>query len=810
MAAREEVRAVIIGEDRASEAFSKAGRSVEGMGVRMDAATKASDFLDDALKRQRKTALLGADASLALAKSDEILAEVEHRLRDGALEAELALKKEAEAKKQDAAASRRASEENSRFAASLQKIASWKDKGGPAWLGPALGLAPVASSLLGAGAGVAAGFTGAAVAGTAALAAFGAVAKPVLSQALAAEQAVSKAQSNYNIAIEHGTKQASAYKTEQVAIAKAYAGMSPQQIALSRQLGQMSDGWQKLKASQTPVVASALQPWLKSVTDLTGKLAPVIGEASFVIGSLGLKLDAVVSSKGFAKFASFVAVTGSGAAGAIGGTLIDFLNAAIILLPKFNPLIEKAVGGVSGLGPAVLKWSSSKKASDDITRFMGWFAKNGPAVSGLLKNVGGALKALAPGLGPASVAEMNTISGFFGLIAKLPPSVAKPLLEVAGVMLTLNKLGVVGIGVKILGLGGGAAGAAGEAAAGGAVAGLWSKILPGVRFAGGVLVATLVVETILKNTSSGTGKNWWDNPFGQGTYKDPESGQTKGTATALTSWITFGHDIEHYWGMVWHNTYDRMLHGFHDVAHGFDVFRHWSAHTWDDIRHDAAHYWDLTWNNTVGRLKRGLNDADPLLRGWGHNVAHWFDVARHDAAHIWDVLWQNTVGRAQRGVGDAVHWIGTLPGKITGIFKDAGKWLVNTGKSLIGGLISGIESMGSSVWKSISGLIPGGGIVSKAWHALGFAGGTSSAPPGWAWVGERGPELMRFRGGEQVMSAPASSAYAAARGGGDTYHITVNVPPTVNPREAGRQIGELILAHTKSGGHLYPAGVTPR
>jgi hypothetical protein len=44
----------------------------------------------------------------------------------------------------------------------------------------------------------------------------------------------------------------------------------------------------------------------------------------------------------------------------------------------------------------------------------------------------------------------------------------------------------------------------------------------------------------------------------------------------------------------------------------------------------------------------------------------------------------------------------------------------------------------------------------------GFADGTPGAPPGWAWVGERGPELMRFRGGEQVMSSPMS--FAVTRG----------------------------------------------
>ena len=48
---------------------------------------------------------------------------------------------------------------------------------------------------------------------------------------------------------------------------------------------------------------------------------------------------------------------------------------------------------------------------------------------------------------------------------------------------------------------------------------------------------------------------------------------------------------------------------------------------------------------------------------------------------------------------------------------------------------------------------------------------------------------------------------AAAAG---NVYITVNVPPSVNPREAGRQVAQLILAHTKAGGRLYPSGVTPR
>ena len=46
------------------------------------------------------------------------------------------------------------------------------------------------------------------------------------------------------------------------------------------------------------------------------------------------------------------------------------------------------------------------------------------------------------------------------------------------------------------------------------------------------------------------------------------------------------------------------------------------------------------------------------------------------------------------------------------------------------------------------GLMSGGNGLGSG-H--GYALGTNSARAGWAWVGERGPELMKFRGGEQVI-----------------------------------------------------------
>lgn len=51
----------------------------------------------------------------------------------------------------------------------------------------------------------------------------------------------------------------------------------------------------------------------------------------------------------------------------------------------------------------------------------------------------------------------------------------------------------------------------------------------------------------------------------------------------------------------------------------------------------------------------------------------------------------------------------------------------------------------------------------SAWYAnggRGYASGTENAPPGWAWVGEDGPELMRMHGGEQILPNHVSQEVA--------------------------------------------------
>ena len=109
------------------------------------------------------------------------------------------------------------------------------------------------------------------------------------------------------------------------------------------------------------------------------------------------------------------------------------------------------------------------------------------------------------------------------------------------------------------------------------------------------------------------------------------------------------------------------------------------------------------------------------------------------------------------------NWFGDLVNKISGPLK------------ALQGLVSGDGPFDNLVGKLAEKL----GKDLKNWAAKklglptddGYATGTRNARPGWAWVGERGPELVRFGGGEQVIPADVSREFA--RSGAMTVYLSM-------------------------------------
>ena len=87
-------------------------------------------------------------------------------------------------------------------------------------------------------------------------------------------------------------------------------------------------------------------------------------------------------------------------------------------------------------------------------------------------------------------------------------------------------------------------------------------------------------------------------------------------------------------------------------------------------------------------------------------------------------------------------------------------------------LISTVKSLGEGVvgvGKAI------GGFFKDLFTGKLFANGTPSAPRGLAIVGEAGPELVNFRGGEQVLNnRNTQKALAGIGNSGNIFNVTFN------------------------------------
>ena len=98
---------------------------------------------------------------------------------------------------------------------------------------------------------------------------------------------------------------------------------------------------------------------------------------------------------------------------------------------------------------------------------------------------------------------------------------------------------------------------------------------------------------------------------------------------------------------------------------------------------------------------------------------------------------------------------------------------------------SNLDNAKNSLGALLVGLLTfNGDLISDAWSGVkgsvkgmltGYADGTYNHPGGYALVGERGPEILRLPTGSQVYPTGISQPMMqSARGGGDTYNITID------------------------------------
>jgi hypothetical protein len=136
-----------------------------------------------------------------------------------------------------------------------------------------------------------------------------------------------------------------------------------------------------------------------------------------------------------------------------------------------------------------------------------------------------------------------------------------------------------------------------------------------------------------------------------------------------------------------------------------------------------------------------------------------------------------SLGMGANKAAQALDMLTTKSTDLNSGFDLLGKGLV--GQNGNGGLLSFLGSANFKANTTLSAYLgapqgggAGGGLLGGlfGWigKLFGFADGTENAPAGWAWVGERGPELRKLRAGDVIRSNSRSMQMAAeaGRGGG--------------------------------------------
>ena len=165
---------------------------------------------------------------------------------------------------------------------------------------------------------------------------------------------------------------------------------------------------------------------------------------------------------------------------------------------------------------------------------------------------------------------------------------------------------------------------------------------------------------------------------------------------------------------------------------------------------------DTEWGQVVWDMLQGLVDAVKELLGEElfNNISSFFTN-----------LWTNIINGADWAVKQIQGGFEWMANGIKGIFSSIGdgiKWAINGIIDVVNGAINRINSVTQYVGIRL-GNIPR------------LANGTNNAQKGLTLVGEAGPELVRFNGGEQVLNTRNTQKALEGSGkGSNTFNVTFN------------------------------------
>ena len=273
---------------------------------------------------------------------------------------------------------------------------------------------------------------------------------------------------------------------------------------------------------------------------------------------------------------------------------------------------------------------------------------------------------------------------------------------------------------------------------------------------------TDLVEGI-KEVFSGIGE-WFSNLF---------SNAWSGIKSAFTN-------VSEWAGGVW----DNIKEGFGNVAEWFSTgfsnawdnvksaftnVKEWAGGVWSNIKsgfEGVGDWFSTTFSNAWSNVKSAFAGAKDwfgnLFGDIGKSLSNFVSDASKKLQAVGDKINEKVITPMKNGIENFADGVKNVATKV-------GEGVKTVATNVGNGIKTAATTVGTGIKNTVSNI---GSGIKNLFH---FATGTQSAPSGLALVGEAGPELVNFRGGEQVLNSHNTQKALEGMGG-----TTINQNVTFN------------------------------
>jgi hypothetical protein len=244
-----------------------------------------------------------------------------------------------------------------------------------------------------------------------------AVAVPMLSKVLKAQQDLNKARQAEKNATTDAQRNAALQKQADI-----LSTLTGTQKVMLHQLTEIQNQWGQIQKMFATPLANALKPWFAIVRELLGQLPNLIRPGLEAFKTIGQVILPIVRSPEFKSFIKELGTFGAFAFKQFAIAGLALAHAFILIFRAFEPLARSVLPGLVNLVREFATWASGLSQSAGFRAFIKYAIANAPVLGNLLLNLLIVFVKLGVALAPLGALMLKLLGVIVKFLASLSPN----------------------------------------------------------------------------------------------------------------------------------------------------------------------------------------------------------------------------------------------------------------------------------------------------------------------------------------------------------------------------------------------------